>query len=441
MGLPSGYRRLEYIQSSGKQWIDTGFKPNQDTRVVMNCYVISFNSCDMFLFGARVSAGNTAFYIAADDTNTKWFISYGNNVQNPVGTCTGHHSIDMNKNSVSIDDAITTLSASTFQSASNLLLFATNTAGSADSQRGTMNLYSCQIYDNGTLVRDYIPCQTTAGEIGLWDDVNSVFYANAGTGAFTAGLVVDPYGNDESTLLLLHGEDLTDSSPYNKSITNNGASISSAQSKFGGASLYFNGEDAFMTVDLPVSGNCTVDFWIFALSYESSNSKYPTPIDYQGNSGLRGLYVHTNSSVTYYGASTPSQSAGHHFSADKLPLNEWHHIAVVREGTTVKCYLDGVLQGTLTGCYTLNDVLFIGNVNAGDYPFHGYLDEIRVSSIARWREDFTPPSKPYSSSLNLPVNIGGTWKDANEAFVNIGGAWKTVEAAYVNIGGTWKELG
>lgn len=53
-----------------------------------------------------------------------------------------------------------------------------------------MNLYSCQIYDNGTLIRDYIPCQTTAGEIGLWDDANSVFYGNAGTGAFSAGPVV-----------------------------------------------------------------------------------------------------------------------------------------------------------------------------------------------------------------------------------------------------------
>ena len=45
------------------------------------------------------------------------------------------------------------------------------------------------------------------------------------------------------------------------------------------------------------------------------------------------------------------------------------------------------------------------------------------------------------NSLNLPVNIGGTWKDANEAFVNIGGTWKAVEAAFVNIGGTWRELG
>ena len=72
----------------------------------------------------------------------------------------------------------------------NLLLFATNTAGSADSQRGTMKLYSCQIYDNDTLVRDYVPCQKPDGTIGLWDDVNSVFYGNAGTGTFTAGPVV-----------------------------------------------------------------------------------------------------------------------------------------------------------------------------------------------------------------------------------------------------------
>ena len=44
-------------------------------------------------------------------------------------------------------------------------------------------------------------------------------------------------------------------------------------------------------------------------------------------------------------------------------------------------------------------------------------------------------------SLNIPVNIGGTWKDSESVYVNIGGAWKEVEAAFVNINGTWKELG
>ena len=44
-------------------------------------------------------------------------------------------------------------------------------------------------------------------------------------------------------------------------------------------------------------------------------------------------------------------------------------------------------------------------------------------------------------SVNIPVNIGGNWKDSEAIYVNIGGAWKEVEAAYVNINGTWKELG
>lgn len=425
MSLPSGYKRLEYIQSSGTQYIDSGLVMNKSdsyeymlTGYFSNNAYGGANGYMQFLSGIAINAKSTIKVVYDGKTYDERV--YVNGTLNSSNNWSNYNGVNVKIGIFKLGDI-------------------NNGWFSGEAQIG--KLYSLRIKNADTIVRDFIPCINPSGVVGLYDLVEKQFYGNAGAGTFTAGAEVDPYGNDESTLLLLHGEDLTDSSPYNKSITNNGASISSAQSKFGGASLYFNGEDAFMTVDLPVSGNCTVDFWIFALSYESSNSKYPTPIDYQGNSGLRGLYVHTNSSVTYYGASTPSQSAGHHFSADKLPLNEWHHIAVVREGTTVKCYLDGVLQGTLTGCYTLNDVLFIGNVNAGDYPFHGYLDEIRVSSIARWREDFTPPSKPYSSSLNLPVNIGGTWKDANEVFVNISGTWKTVEAAFVNIGGTWKELG
>ena len=48
-------------------------------------------------------------------------------------------------------------------------------------------MYSFRIYDGATLVRDFIPCKNTGGIIGLWDNVNSQFYTNAGTGAFIAG--------------------------------------------------------------------------------------------------------------------------------------------------------------------------------------------------------------------------------------------------------------
>ena len=48
-------------------------------------------------------------------------------------------------------------------------------------------VYGFKIYKNGTLVRDFIPCKNASGAVGLWDRVHSVFYANAGTGAFIAG--------------------------------------------------------------------------------------------------------------------------------------------------------------------------------------------------------------------------------------------------------------
>ena len=55
-----------------------------------------------------------------------------------------------------------------------------------------MRLYSCKIWkttalEGVPLIRDFIPCKNASGKVGLWDDVNSVFYGNAGTGAFIAG--------------------------------------------------------------------------------------------------------------------------------------------------------------------------------------------------------------------------------------------------------------
>lgn len=42
-------------------------------------------------------------------------------------------------------------------------------------------------------------------------------------------------------------------------------------------------------------------------------------------------------------------------------------------------------------------------------------------------------------SINMPVNIGGTWRNGSQVYANIGGIWKTVEAVYANINGIWKQ--
>lgn len=55
-------------------------------------------------------------------------------------------------------------------------------------------MYSCKIYDNETLVRNFVPCKNASGAVGLYDTVEGQFYANAGTGTFTAGpeIIPDP---------------------------------------------------------------------------------------------------------------------------------------------------------------------------------------------------------------------------------------------------------
>ena len=94
--------------------------------------------------------------------------------------------------SCSIDGVLqgidTSIAASTVRSSRSVYLFGLNYPDGL--LPASMKLYGLQMYldaDKDTLARDYIPCQTAAGEVGLWDDVNSVFYGNAGTGTFTAG--------------------------------------------------------------------------------------------------------------------------------------------------------------------------------------------------------------------------------------------------------------
>lgn len=191
--LPDGYTELEYIESSGTQYIDTGFKPNQDTRVAMNVSGVSTSSGTAALFGGRTAYGSSAFAM--------WALSgvirtdYGSNLLQTDQPYTTVQSIDKNKNITILNGAENTQPYSAFQSNANLTIFTINDAASdVDSRMISMRLYSCQIYDNGTLIRDYVPAKNSGDVIGLYDLVNDTFYQNAGTGVFTAGpeIIPDP---------------------------------------------------------------------------------------------------------------------------------------------------------------------------------------------------------------------------------------------------------
>lgn len=184
--LPDGYTQLEYIQSDGgTHWIDTGFKPNQNTGIVAKFQLLSSTANQTPIY-ARTSMNVAAFGVFID-ANSKWVADYG--TKRFTGTTSAQSLINLNfnKNVVKFNSESYTFDTQTFQSNSNLTIFGRNTGGTVQ-YTAKMKLYSCEIYDNGTLIRNFIPCKNPSSVIGLYDVVNGVFYTNAGTGgSFTAG--------------------------------------------------------------------------------------------------------------------------------------------------------------------------------------------------------------------------------------------------------------
>lgn len=183
LGLPSGYTKLTYIESSGTQYINTEFKPNQDTRVVMDAQILKDpGTSSVIYFGVRDNSVFFELYKAGSSANLTFLY---NTVYSQYFTVdyTLRRTVEINKNTATVDGVTKSYAASTFQSTLPMFLCADNEYGTAKSIT-EMKLYSCQIYDNSTLIRDFIPCINPNGEIGLYDKVNHKFYGNSGTGTF-----------------------------------------------------------------------------------------------------------------------------------------------------------------------------------------------------------------------------------------------------------------
>jgi hypothetical protein len=189
--LPQGFTRVEYIESTGTQYIDTGFKPNQNTRVIIDYQITTAQTIP--LFGARNGSTNREFEMFAYADNRGMQDGYGSSQDYVTSSPNlNRTTIDKNKNvTTSSDGSVNkTHAAQTFQCSYNMYLFQMNNGGQIYNASYGSRCYSCQIYDNGTLVRDYIPCQTDTGAVGLYDMTTATFYGNDGTGEFLAGGVI-----------------------------------------------------------------------------------------------------------------------------------------------------------------------------------------------------------------------------------------------------------
>lgn len=183
--LPKEYEELEYIESTGTQYIDTGFKANKTIEFEGKYKLKSVNDF-LSLFGGRISLNNQDFQMYID-TSTIGELRVGQypgvKIRIPLNIETD---IKYRNKTLSINDTTYSVNPlSTWNTSQyNTFLFATNTAGQVDF-RGTEQLYYMKFYLGGNLIRHFIPCKRNSdNEIGLYDLVNNVFYENSGLGIF-----------------------------------------------------------------------------------------------------------------------------------------------------------------------------------------------------------------------------------------------------------------
>lgn len=184
--LPSGYTGLAYIECSGAQYVDSGFTPDSNSRMVLD-FALTETGVNNSLIGARQSTSAKAFHFGA--YNGYWRAGYNTTTTvTSVAEDTNRHTADFNQNVLSLDGTVIyTATAATFTGYASIYIGAIHASGTG--YVGYAKIYGCQLYDNGALVRDFAPCIDPDGNIGLYDLVNSTFYGNAGSGSFVGSEV------------------------------------------------------------------------------------------------------------------------------------------------------------------------------------------------------------------------------------------------------------
>lgn len=194
--LPSGYTEVEYIGLTGTQYINTGLKASNTTRIVLD-FELTDTSVDNYIFGAYKLSGIAAVetYYLSWTINNNCYYMYTNGVgsgftgfKGVAGL--GRHLLDKKQNNTVLDKISISIPDSTFTTSYDMYLGTVNSSGTPRSTGMVGKIYSCQIYDNDVLIRDFIPCVDASGAVGLYDLINDVFYGNAGTGVFEAGSAI-----------------------------------------------------------------------------------------------------------------------------------------------------------------------------------------------------------------------------------------------------------
>lgn len=183
--VPAKATKIKYIESTGTQYIDTGVKLNQNSKVELELLLTDGNGN---VFGSRTSATENNFTIILNSSQvTLDFQNYSNNRLSKSISTNSKIYCSLSKDEIVIDDTkVEVKTYSSFETPDNAYIFDVS-GNSWIKTKAKARLYYCKIYDGDTLVRDFVPILDKNNIACLYDNVENKCYYNSGEGEFNFG--------------------------------------------------------------------------------------------------------------------------------------------------------------------------------------------------------------------------------------------------------------
>lgn len=178
---------IEYLQSSGTQYIDTRLSPTTNSHVIIECSNVRNASLENESFGYGVSGGQRFHMVAVAYWNSnKFHAGCGTNLIYTTTADTASHTFELYGNGTFVQDGTSySIGSSVGIISDTMPLFARLWNGSYQYSNG-VRIHSFKWYESETLVLDLIPVRV--GQVGyMYDKVSGELFGNSGSGLFTLG--------------------------------------------------------------------------------------------------------------------------------------------------------------------------------------------------------------------------------------------------------------
>lgn len=234
-----------------------------------------------------------------------------------------------------------------------------------------------------------------------------------GTALYTVNFTppTTPPTNITNTTLLLNFVNgaIYDNAGMSNFSTANNVIISTSNKKFGNSSIYFDGSGDNLELAQPdsdtfqfLTSNCTIEFWMNSNSYPSSNTRiFCTDTGISSSSNL--IIGHRSSGKLFASVGTTIQGTS------TLSIGTWYHVAFTREGTSIKLFLNGILEASGTSSASITPgKAYIGGFYLSATPeyFNGYIQDFRITKgISRYSGNFSIPTEAFPTNSKIYSNF------------------------------------